>query len=323
VPGGACTTNPGADNCINGVWACASPIAARHCADSSNKKTSGTCQGTNLCNAAGVCVQPCQPGGVCTTNPGQQNCIAGVYKCASPTATRNCADDTVKLAAGSACAGGKVCNATGVCVTRCAGGGGCTINPDQQNCINGISHCDFDWSVATCVNGALKSAGSTCASGTRICNPTGGCVNRCVSGGVCQTNPGRESCFDGVNRCDFDWSPTPQCVNGTVKPFGSSCGLGIKTCDDAGNCKVSDLQPCTASAECASSLCYFRAGSGDTVCFSCGNRDGLHFGENCCPRPGANFCKTGICSLEDPSDPDPSALGASGFCCHDATCNPP
>lgn len=247
VPGGSCGTNPGANNCVNGVFACASATATRHCADGPTKKTSGSCQGGNVCNGAGNCVAACQPGNPCPTNRGRDNCLNGITACASPSANPTCEDNPASKKTSGACQNGaRVCNAAGSCVEGCQGGQACNTNPGRDSCLNGITRCSSAAASPTCDdNSNSKKTSGSCQNGGGVCSSNGACVPPCAAGGACATNPGRDNCLNGIFTCSSA-TASPVCSdNQNSRRTSGTCQGGARVCNASGMC----VSPCVPSTE--------------------------------------------------------------------------
>lgn len=253
TPGGACNNNPGADNCKNGVWACASPSATRHCADDS-ARTSGGCQGDRVCNASGNCVARCQGSGRCDTNVGRDDCINGTWSCPNPAAAPVCTDDpSSRRTTGSCQNGSRVCNASGDCVPRCVQNSPCSDNPGRDACINGISRCQSPSVAPICeddMSPTGKKTSGMCANGTRICDANGNCVDPCGKRG--QPCCSRDVCISGN-----------VCYNGTCQACGGNTQLccDSRICNSGLQCFLISCEPCGDTSQ---RCCYDEATNGFT-----------------------------------------------------------
>ena len=224
----------------------------------------------------GRCAAGCASSGACSTNPGSP-CFSGSFQCDG-----GCVD-AMKVAGGTSCGSGLVCDMAGACVA-CANGSACATNPGTP-CRRGILQCGSGTPV--CIDDTPVDAGVGCGSG-RVCDSQGTCLG-CVAGQRCATNPGAP-CRDGTLSCA---GGSAACVDATTQAdAGTSCGTDLV---------------CNASALCVSCAAAMSCSTNPTVC---------KMGTTSCAT-GAQRC------IDSVSTADGTACGNSQVCrngaCRDCT----
>jgi hypothetical protein len=189
----------------------------------------GTCDGTQACNASGVC-----------KNANGQTCPGGATDCAY-----------------GHCADGRCCDTdcTGTCMS-------CAVSGHLGTCYNLPQYTEDDNPVGACVDGAYKQScngsgacrrdnGEACGVDPNLC-ASGNCVE-----GVCCDTPCSATCksclvTSSVGTCtnlprySHDTVPSNLCIDGAPK-------MG---CDGSGNCKRDNGEACPGGAnDCASGNC--------------------------------------------------------------------
>ncbi len=268
-----------------------------------------------LCPVGFVCQLRCEPPDLCVGVKCNdcEACVAG--KCfADPCSCVSCAPG--QMCKGGACIDTCLCPPPGCAPGVACIEGQCCIpdcNERPQVCgksdgCGGICDCpELDGGTGKGGIGPADGGGTSC---TPMCPPGKPCVpNGC--GGMCNTCPSGQSCFNG-GCC------TPNCAPGTC---GVNNGCG-GTCQCNGNNQV-----CTGGK-----CCTPQCGPG-----SCGQPDGC--GGKCSTCPTGLTCEAGVCVVRDCSPPcgcGQRCLGGACVarcsggltpcgctnCCAPGTCNP-
>ena len=302
-----CNSAPGAClSCANAAGTCTTQIKSQD---------DDWCNGTNTCDANGVCKKKTG-----------QSCVGGT-ECASG----NCAD-------GTCCAD--------ACTTPCRScanpAGTCTTvisNGEDGTACSGINSCDGSGNCKK-KNGQSCSAGSECVSGncadSYCCDSacSGGC-DVCASAlgasqnGACTVlgagSAGQCGAYKcgGSAACPTTCSSDAQCANGHYCD-GNACqpkkALGA-TCSNASQC---------SSTYCADGVCCNTACTGKCMACSAGNKqDSSPANSGTCnaakqgTNPGSQcVVSTDPCGEQDSCSGTPGqcALGASGKSCGPTTC---
>lgn len=162
---------------------------------------------------------------------------------------------------------GKVCAASGECVSGYCVDGVCCDNACDGACNSCNTSADKAGTCLPIGSGQSDANAATPCQGNSACDGNGGCKKN--DGQACATS---EECFHGfcvdgiccVNAC------TTTCkacnVSGSLGlctnvPVGAKDDLaalvcnGTKACDGYGGCKLSNGQACTTSSQCASGKC--------------------------------------------------------------------
>src|SRR4029078_10213149 len=126
----------------------------------------------------------------------------------------------------------------------------------------------------TCVDGAVKAAGTGCGV-NQVCNANGQCTV-CKPGQTCTTNPGL-ACKNGITSCS---TGVQTCLDDTNKAAGTSCGTNM-VCNASGTCvacaagsgRSSNTSPCKVGViSCASGAPVCVNGTGNVMAgTSCGS----------------------------------------------------
>jgi hypothetical protein len=265
------------------------------------------CNGTEMCDGAGVC-QPgtplsCDDANACTDDSCDP--ISGCVNVNAPEDTP-CRD-------ANACNGEETCNAAGACRP------GTPLSCDDANPCT-TDACD----VATgCTHANLM--GTSCADGT-VCNGAETC-----NAGVCQagaalncddSNPCTTDACDAATGCTHVNLTGTSCANGTVCDGAETCNAGVCQAGAAPSCD--DSNPCTADA-CDAILGCTHANLTGT---SCADATVCNGAETC----NAGVCQAGSAPSCDDANPCTAdacdaVLGCThanltGTSCADATvCN--
>ena len=265
-------------SCANGVRQCnpTNRPSSTRCGSGassgtcSNGRCKSDCENVN-CGAHGACIA----GGTCqckdgyTTADASSPCSTPPCKSEKCTPSDPCKVGKTQCPGGACVATGDLCDlntqvcSSGVCSTKCVGGGVCNTNQNHDNCRNGVYACASETGPKNCIDDSPKTSG-TCAGGSKVCDGNANCIEPC--GGEGQKCCNNDACTGGL-QCDLD-----------------SVVTGARACK---HCGRTNEWCCRSGSKCVDGDACSSGASG-TFCSPCGG-----LGQPCCTTPQP--CRQGMC----------------------------
>jgi hypothetical protein len=171
------------------------------CASSADCDDGVACNGTETCDASGVC------------RPGIAVSCSGGTRCLESTGACNCASDA-ECDDGLYCNGPERCK-TGLCVPG-------TPPCDASRCIEAEDAC-------SCTDASQCDDGLYC-NGIEFCNTS---TSRCELFAI--SCPIREICLEGLNRCGAACTLSSDCDDGNPANGAETCSFGVCRTDADGD----------------------------------------------------------------------------------------